>query len=200
MEISLEGREKSFLHRLASSLVVPRPIGWISTRTAAGATNLAPFSYFNVASTDPLVVAFSAEPREDGSMKDTPTNALETGEFVYNLVTVPLLEQVDLTGVAVAPDENEFELVGLTETPAETVSAPRVGEAKAHFECTLEDSLDMYGNTVVFGRVQHAHVSADLLTDGAVDATLVAAAGRLGGPYYTGVNRLPVERDHDPDL
>lgn len=200
MELSLEDGHAASLHRLVSSIVVPRPIGWMSTVDGDGRVNLAPFSYFNVASTEPPVLVFSAERRDDGSMKDTPANVVETGEFVYNLVTEALLDRVDLTSAPVAPDENEFEVADLTPAAAATVAPPRVAEAKAHFECELEETLDVYGNTVVFGRVMHAHVAPDLLDAGDVDATKVDAVGRLGGPFYTGVDVLPTRRNFDPDL
>lgn len=200
MEVSLDDGHDGSLHRLVSSIVVPRPIGWMSTVDGAGRPNLAPFSYFNVASTEPPVLVFSAEQRDDGSMKDTPANVVETGEFVYNLVTESLLERVDRTSAPLPPDENEFDVAGLTPAPAATVEPPRVAEAMAHFECELEETLDVYGNTVVFGRVRHAHVSPELLEEGRVDATKVDAVGRLGGPFYTGIDVLPTRRDFDPDL
>lgn len=200
MECPLADWDAESLHRLVSSIVVPRPIGWISSRDADGGGNLAPFSYFTVASTAPPVLALSFEPRDDGSRKDTPTNIEATGEFVYNLVTESLLEAVDLTSAPLEPDENEFGVADVTRAPAETVDVPRVAEAAAHFECTFEESLDMYGNTVTFGRVRHVHVADELLDGGEVDATLVDAVGRIGGPFYTGIDVLPTERDYDPDL
>lgn len=200
MELPIEGQDTTSLHRLLTSIVVPRPIGWMSTCDAEGRVNLAPFSYFNIASTAPPVLVFSAEPRADGSMKDSPANVTATGEFVYNLVTEGLLKRVDRTAAPLPPGENEFDIVDLSEKAARTVAPPRVGEAKAHFECVLEETLDVYGNTVVFGRVQHAHVDADLFEDGAVDATKVDAAARLGGPYYGGIDVLQTTRDYDPDL
>ncbi len=200
MERSIEDHGTDSLHRLLTSIVMPRPIGWMSTCDADGRVNLAPFSYFTIASTVPPVLAFSCEPREDGSRKDTPSNILETGEFVYNLATEPLLERVDLTGAPLDADVNEFDVVDLTQTPATTVDPPRVAEAQAHFECVLEETVDMYGNTVVFGRVHHAHVAPELLDDGAVDATLVEAVGRMGGPFYSGIDILPTRREYDPDL
>jgi len=200
MEIPLGNEDAEFLHRLLSSVVVPRPIGWISSRDADGRVNLAPFSYFSVASTVPPVLTLSFEPRDDGSTKDTPSNVEATGEFVYNLVTEPLLEAVDRTSAPLDASENEFDIAAVTQAPAETVDVPRVAEAEAHFECILENSLDVYGNTVVFGRVEHVHLSDSLLDGGEVDATLVDAVGRIGGPYYTGIDILPTQRDYDPDL
>lgn len=200
MERSIEDHGTHSLHRLLTSIVMPRPIGWMSTEDADGRVNLAPFSYFTIASTVPPVLAFSCEPREDGSRKDTPSNILATGEFVYNLASEPLLERVDQTGAPLDPEVNEFDVVDLTQTPARTVGPPRVAEAQAHFECVLEETVDMYGNTVVFGRVQHAYVAPELLDDGDVDATRVDAIGRMGGPFYSGIDILPTRREYDPDL
>lgn len=200
MEISLGNEDAESLHRLLSSVVVPRPIGWISSRDVDGRVNLAPFSYFTVASTVPPVLALSFEPREDGSTKDTPSNVEATGEFVYNLVTEPLLEAVDRTSAPLDASENEFDISAVSQSPSEAIDVPRVTEAEAHFECTFEDSLDMYGNTVVFGRVEHVHLAESVCDGGEVDATLVDAVGRIGGPYYTGIDILPTQRDYDPDL
>ena len=184
------------VHRLVTSLVAPRPIGWVSTVDEADVPNLAPYSYFNLVHTDPPVVMFAAE--DDGDrVKDTPTNALATREFVVNLVTEPLAAQMDRTARAAAPGENEFDEAGLEAVPATTVDAPRVAEAAAHLECVVVDTTRVHRSTLVFGEVQYAHVDDGLLTDGAVDARKVDAVGRLGGPYFTRVDRLPLTRSTD---
>lgn len=184
------------IHRLLTSLVAPRPIGWISTVDANGVANLAPYSYFNLVHTDPAVVMFAAEDTADG-LKDTPSNAIETGEFVVNLVTESVAEQMDHTARAVAATESEFESAGLEEAPATSVEVPRVAASAAHLECTVQETMRIYGSTLVFGDVQHVHVDEKLLTDGAVDARKVDAVGRLGGPYFTGIDLLPLTRGTD---
>lgn len=181
------------LYRSLTSLVVPRPIGWISTVSAEGRDNLAPFSYFNAVSGDPPTVLFSAGER-DGQPKDSARFAVETGEFVANLVTEDLVESMDATSAPVA--ESEFDVVGLERRPAETVAPPRVAEAAACLECSVVETVSIGANTVVFGEVQHLFVDESLLTDGKVDSKKVDAIGRLGGPYYTRIDRLDFTRQH----
>jgi flavin reductase (DIM6/NTAB) family NADH-FMN oxidoreductase RutF len=183
--------EPESVYRTLSSLVVPRPIGWISTLASDGTDNLAPFSYFNAVTNHPPTVMFSASDRE-GERKDTPRNALETGEFVANLVTRDLLSRMDVT--ATHTGESEFDLASLERVPAETVTPPRVGEARAHLECEVIDSLRIGTNTLVFGQVRLFHVDDSLLTDGKVDSAKVDAVGRCGGPYYTGIDLLSFHR------
>lgn len=192
MEIDAEA-EADAMYRTLTSLVVPRPIGWISTVGADGRDNLAPFSYFNAVSSRPPVVLFSAGQR-DGRPKDSARFALETGEFVANLVTEGLIEVMDATSAPV--DGSEFDAVGIERAPARIVEPPRVADALACLECTVVDSVELEANTVVFGEVGHVHVDESLLTDGKVDTRKVDAVGRLGGPFYTGIDRLEYTRQH----
>ena len=181
------------MYRTLSSLVVPRPIGWISTLSSDGQANLAPYSYFNAVTNDPPTVMFSAS-RSEGELKDSPRNAIATGEFVHNLVTADLAETMDATSHA--GTENEFEHVGIETEPAETVDPPRVADAKATLECVVSETLEIGENTLVFGQVQQFHVDDALVIDGDVDASKVDAIGRFGGPYYTGTELLEFTRQY----
>lgn len=196
MDVDLRNEDVDDVHRLVTSFVVPRPIGWISTRDTDGGANLAPYSYFNLVHTGPPVVVFAAED-EDGRVKDSPTNAIDTGEFVVNLVTERLGERMDRTAAPLDTARDEFEYAGLERAPARTVDAPRVAEADAHLECTLYDTQRIYSSTLVFGEVQYVRVDEALCTDGRIDAQKVDAVGRLGGPYFTGIDRLPLERSYE---
>lgn len=181
------------MYRAMTSLVVPRPIGWISTVSDDGRDNLAPFSFFNVVSSRPPMVCFSAGSR-GGAPKDSARFALETGAFVANLVTADLLERMDATSAAV--EGSEFDAAGLERAPAVAVEPPRVAAAQACLECEVVDSKTFGTNTVVFGEVEHIFVDDALLVDGKVEARAVDAIGRLGGPYYTGVEPLDATRQH----
>lgn len=192
MEIDAEAQADA-MYRTVTSLVVPRPIGWISTVGAEGRDNLAPFSYFNAVSSQPPVVLFSAG-RRDGRPKDSARFALETGEFVANLVTEALIELMDATSAGVSG--SEFDAVGIERAPARTVEPPRVAEALACLECQVVESVSIGANTVVFGEVEHVYVDESLLTDGKVDTRKVDAVGRLGGPFYTAIDRLEYTRQH----
>jgi flavin reductase (DIM6/NTAB) family NADH-FMN oxidoreductase RutF len=188
MELDPSDHGSDALHRVVTTLVSPRPIGWISTVDADGRDNLAPYSYFNAVSADPPVVLFSAGTR-DGERKDTPRNALETGEFVVNLVTEPLAAAMNETSAAT--EGSEFDAAGLERAPASRVAA-----ADAALECEVLDHFAVYDNTVVLGEVTRVHVDDGLTTDGTVDAERVDTVGRLGGPYYTRLDRLDLERSH----
>lgn len=181
------------LYRTMTSLVVPRPIGWISTVDGTGRDNLAPFSYFNAVSARPPVVMYSVGDR-DGRPKDTARFALETGEFVANLVTEGVLERMDATSAAV--DGSEFDTAGIEREPARRVAPPRVADALACLECEVVESLRLGSHTIVFGEVNHLFVDDALLTEGKVDTRKVDAVGRLGGPFYTGIDRLEFTRQY----
>lgn len=195
MELDPAEYDATAVYRIMTGVVVPRPIGWISTRSPGGVDNLAPYSYYNAVSSYPPVVMFSAG-AGDGAGKDTALNALDTEEFVVNLVTEPVAEQMDMTSATLDRTDSEFDFAGLTKADALTVAPPRVAEAAVHFECTLYDSMQIYDNTVVFGEVRYIHVDDTLCTDGELDAAKVNAVGRLGGPYYTRIDRMDLERGY----
>lgn len=196
MELDLRDGVPDGAYRIVTSAVVPRPIGWISTRRADGGDNLAPYSFFNAVSARPPVVLFSATQRRDGGCKDTPTNALETEAFVYNLVTEDVIETMDATSEGHEPAQSEFDAADVDRAPSVAVDVPRVAEAAVAFECELYDSLSVYDNTVVFGEVVYVHVDEAILSDGKVDSRKVDAVGRLGGPFYTGIDMPEFRRQY----
>lgn len=187
--------EPDIVYRTLSSLVVPRPIGWISTVDEAGNENLAPYSYFNAVCNDPPTVMFSAnDPDDEGDLKDTPRNAIETGEFVTNLVTEELVDAMDATSQTT--ERSEFDVSDLGRVPAETVAPPRVAEARATLECEVVESLRIGTNTLVFGQVKLFHVDDSLVTNRKVDARKIEAIGRYGGPHYTRRDLLEYTRTY----
>lgn len=183
------------MYRLLSSVIIPRPIGFISSRSRTEMDNLAPYSYFNAVSSSPPVIMFSAGDR-DGDLKDTPRNVLEHEEFVFNLVTEDIGEQMDRTSADLDANHSEFDFADLQRAASEVVAVPRVAEASVALECTLYDSWQVYDNTAILGEVVYAHIDDELLTDGKVDVTKIDAVGRLAGPYYTGIDRLELERNY----
>lgn len=195
MELDLRNQDSSGIYRLVTSTVIPRPIGWISTRSPDGVDNLAPFSYFNAVSSSPPVVMFSAG-RMNGDLKDTPRNALASEVFVYNLVTESLAPQMDKTSASIESTESEFETAGIDRAEAVTVDAPRVKNAPVSFECLLYDSMQIYENTVIFGEVVYIHLADKLLTNGRIDTRTIDAVGRLGGPFYTAIDIMDLQREH----
>ena len=172
------------IDRIVKSVVNPRPIAWVSTVDEGGRENLAPFSAYNYVSSAPPVVLFSSSQRE-GRFKDSAENAVATGEFAVNVVTERLAEAMDATSVGLEPGESEFEYAGVERAPCAAISAPRVADAVATFECRLHDTVEVYGRLVVFGEAVHVHVADEVKTNGEVDARKVDTVGRLGGPHYT---------------
>ncbi len=167
----------SAAYRLLTSAVVPRPIAWVSSRSAAGVDNLAPHSFFTVVSSRPPMVQFTSVGR-----KDSVTNIEETGEFVVNVTPEPLFEQVNATGTDYPRDVSEFDAVGLTREPSVTVAVPRVAESPVALECRLHEVRPTGNCLVVVGEVLHAAVDESLL-----DLT--------GGVPYVDVRRLnPLSR------
>ncbi len=175
-------RNHGLPHDPFQALIVPRPIGWISTRSATGALNLAPFSYFNAISTDPWLVAFSA-----GREKDSVAFARESGEFVVNFVSAELATEMVQTSVDAPRGSSEFDYAGLNAEPCRLVRTPRVKEACAALECNVTEiwrpvSLRDPVNVpfVVVGEVAGIFISDSVLTDGMVDISKTRPVSRLG--------------------
>ncbi|MDQ0736358.1 flavin reductase family protein [Arthrobacter agilis] len=145
-------------YRFLTSVVVPRPIAWVSSVSADGVDNLAPHSFFTIASVDPPIVQFTSVGR-----KDSVRNIEATGEFVVAFTPEALFEAVNATGTAFPPEVSEFDAVGLTREASATVRPPRVRESPVALECRLHLIQDMGDCTLVFGEVLHAVVSEEVL-------------------------------------
>jgi flavin reductase (DIM6/NTAB) family NADH-FMN oxidoreductase RutF len=171
------------------ALVAPRPIGWISSLSADGIANLAPYSFFNAISDVPPFVMFSSAGR-----KDSLTNIEATGEFVCSLATYDLKDQMNRSSAAVGPEVDEFELAGLTPGPSKLVSPPRVAESPVAFECrhfktiTLPGKDGRGGYIVIIGHVVGIHLDEAVIVDGKVDVTKLRPIARLGYMDYSVVD------------
>jgi flavin reductase (DIM6/NTAB) family NADH-FMN oxidoreductase RutF len=177
-----------------NQLVVPRPIGWISSIAADGSTNLAPFSFFNaVAYVPPQVMFATTGPHRDGGPKNSLANIRETCEFVANLATGALREAVNMTSAPAPAGVDEFELAGLTKAPARIVRASYVAESPVHLECVLTRIVELpapdpsHPNTVVFGEVVGIDIVDEAIRDGRVDVRVLDPIARLGYDQYTRV-------------
>lgn len=184
----------SMNHRTLTTIVAPRPIGWISSVSDAGAVNLAPFSYFNAVCTTPPIVLFGASERSAGVKKDTAANVLETGEFVVNMVTEKHIAAVDRSAEEVPPDVDEFEYADLEKVPSKTVDVPRVGGVPAALECVLYDDLQFHNVNLIIGEVQNYFVEEAYCTEGKIDTTKIDAVGRIGGPFFSAVDIMDFHR------
>ncbi|WP_226042395.1 flavin reductase family protein [Natrinema sp. DC36] len=193
-EFAPSDRTEREIARLVKTVVTPRPIAWISTVSDAGVDNLAPFSSYNYVSLTEPTVLFNTPNGSRSELKDTARNALESGEFVVNIVTEADIERMDHTSAALPEDESEFDLADVERGESRTVSAPRVADAVVSMECTLHDSIEVHDKLMILGDVQYVHVDDELLTDGQIDMRDLDTVGRLGGPYYTVSDPLPFER------
>jgi flavin reductase (DIM6/NTAB) family NADH-FMN oxidoreductase RutF len=176
-------------HDPFNSIVGPRPIGWVSSQSASGVLNLAPYSFFSAFNYVPPVIGFSSIGR-----KDSLNNIEATGEFVWNLVTRDLAEVMNKTCEAVPPEVNEFELAGLTPEASRIVQVPRVAQSPVSFECRCTQILqlaDVQGQAIntwmVFGQVVGIHIDPRLLKDGVYETALAGHILRGGGAadYFT---------------
>ena len=184
-------------HDPFKSCVIPRPIGWISSLAPNGVANLAPFSQFQNLTFDPPYVMFAANQKVAGTRKDSASNAEQTGEFVWNMATYDLREAVNISGMEVPADTDEFDLAGVTKAPSHLVKPPRVAESPIHFECAYHSTLRLPGNEglgsvdIVIGRVLAIHISDDVLTtDGLIDVLKIRPIARLGYYDYTSIESV----------
>ncbi|SFO10085.1 NADH-FMN oxidoreductase RutF, flavin reductase (DIM6/NTAB) family [Paenimyroides ummariense] len=190
MQISVKDTDSGVLYKLLTGLVIPRPIGWISTVDENGINNLAPFSFFNVVGEDPPHVMFSTV-RTGDKNKDTLNNVLANKQFAVNLVTEEVVVEMNTTSNAVENAVDEFQLANLTPISCELIKPKRVAEAKAHFECEmvhhyfLEDHKNG-GACVVIGKVLMIHISDDILLENyRINLDKYQPVARLAGSNYS---------------
>jgi flavin reductase (DIM6/NTAB) family NADH-FMN oxidoreductase RutF len=173
------------IYHLLNSVVVPRPIAWVSTRSAAGVDNLAPHSYFTVSSVTPPVVQFTSV-----GHKDSLRNAQETGELVVSICTEPLAQQVNTTAVPFPGDVSEFDMARLTREPSYKVRPPRVAESPVSLECELAGVQSFGSSVVVFGRIVWVAVKPDVIRDDRVAIDLLRPIARLSGADYSTIGEV----------
>lgn len=166
--------------------------------SAVGVRNLAPFSFFTVASKNPPMLCISIGERTSGDRptKDTLGNIRETGEFVVNVVSLPLSNAMHESSESHPPEVDEFEKAGLTPAPCEVVAVPRVGEAGVSMECLLDRVLPLGSDYLVIGRTVRFHVRDDLYGEnGRIDVSKLSPLGRLAGDYtmVEAIFDLPIE-------
>ena len=179
-----------------NSLIIPRPIGWISSIDNEGVVNLAPYSFFNAVCYRPPTVMFaSGTGKGSDGMKDSRRNIEATGEFVCNLATWETRNQMNQTSAAVTPDTDEMKLVGLTPVSSKLIKVPRVAEAPVHLECRHLNSIEIPSwekdnrYFIVLGEVIGIHIRDELITkDGLVDIEKMIPIGRMGYNDYTRID------------
>lgn len=189
MRLDVEALGATEAYRWMTATVTPRPIAWVSTRSADGVDNLAPFSFFQIVCDAPPTLMLSIGMRPDGTEKDTLRNLRERGELVIQLVSAAQAEAMNATSIGLPHGISEFERCGVASMPAERVAVARVADAAVAFECRLASILpypaDAPNHHIVFAEVLLAHIDDAVLADGRhVDPTKLDLVGRLGGANY----------------
>lgn len=177
------------IYDLMASLIVPRPIAFVSTLSASGIPNLAPFSFFSMGGVNPPSVVFSPGFRFDGTPKDSLQNITVTGEFVISMVTREMAEGMNATAAGLPSDESEWDLAGFTPVSSEAVKPARVLESPASVECKLFEIVRHGEQSVyVIGEIVRFHVDGNLLRDNSVES--LKPISRMGGSFYADLDAM----------
>jgi flavin reductase (DIM6/NTAB) family NADH-FMN oxidoreductase RutF len=186
-------------YKLCVASVVPRPVAWVVSQDREGRVNAAPYSFFNVFSDNPVVVAIGCAARAPGSPKDTLANIEATGQFVVNLVSAATVDAMNITAVDFPPGVNEITEAGLTAVPSTRVAVPRIAESPIALECEIFQFVPTRGHTIVLGRVLAMDIRDDCVLDAAkyyVDTPKLDLVGRMHGRgwYARTTDRIEVPR------
>jgi flavin reductase (DIM6/NTAB) family NADH-FMN oxidoreductase RutF len=174
--------------------IIPRPIAFVTTASKNGVLNGAPFSYFNIVSSNPPMISLSIQ-RPGGNQKDTARNILESKHFVVHIVDEQNVEKINKTAASLSPDQSEVELARLTPINSVKVAVPGVKEAKIRMECVLEQALELGGADTpgcdfIIGKVVQFHIEDDIFEDGRIDPKGLAAVSRLAGNHYAKIGQI----------
>jgi flavin reductase (DIM6/NTAB) family NADH-FMN oxidoreductase RutF len=186
MELDLEKEFADRAYQLLVSLVTPRPIALVTTISADGKVNAAPFSFFNVMGANPPICAFAPSDRENGVPKDTALNVRATHEFVVNLVDEKIAEAMNQCAASLPFGENELVRAGLTAAPCSVVKPPRIAEAPASLECVEWGTLQIGGNRMVIGVIKRIHLRDELFDaeKKRINADKLFLIGRMASPHW----------------
>nr|WP_256522586.1 flavin reductase family protein [Halobacillus sp. A5] len=170
------------MSKLVKGSVVPRPIAWVSTISEEGVYNLAPFSFFTVASMDPITLCISVGDGERD--KDTLLNIQETKDFVINIVSESLANQMHESSKPFSRDVDEFERAGTASGKSVQVRSPKASEAPVSFECELDQIIEVGTSHLILGKLVCCHIQDDLLLEGdKIDPYKLSPVGRMAGDY-----------------
>jgi flavin reductase (DIM6/NTAB) family NADH-FMN oxidoreductase RutF len=188
---SLSEREN---YKFLIGSIIPRPIAFVTTLSKDGILNGAPFSYFNIVSSNPPMISLSIQ-RRAGQQKDTARNIIDSKDFVIHIVDEQNVEKINQTAASLPSDQSEVELANLTPIDSVKISVPGVKEAKIRMECSLEHylelgCLDTPGCDHFIGRISQFHIESELYEKGRIDARGLAAVSRLAGNHYAKIGEI----------
>ncbi len=189
MQIDVSATPVLDVYQFLTSVVTPRPIAWVTTISADGVVNLAPFSFFNAFGANPPIVVFSPTINRNGGKKDTLRNVEAVGEFVVHTATAALAEKVNLSSKELPPDQSEIDLTGLHTTPSTRVKPPRIVESPVALECVVRQILPFgtgpIATNLVIGEVVMMHISEEILgSNGKPDPRKLQTVARLGADWW----------------
>ena len=175
-------------NRVLTGVVAPRPIAFVSSASVDGVVNLAPFSFFNAVSSDPPTIVLGIARSAGWKDKDTLANIEATGEFVVNVVSDGIAEQMNATAEEFPADVDEFAVSGLTPAPSKLVRPPRVAESPVNMECRLKQVIELGGDPgghcLVIGEIALLHIRDDIISGHRIDHARLKPVGRLAGNMY----------------
>lgn len=187
-------------YKLMIGGIIPRPIALVTTLSKEGVVNAAPFSYFNIVTSNPPMISVSVQ-RKNGNPKDTARNALDIGAFVVHITDEANVELVNQAAANLGPHESEITYAGLTTVPSAKISVPGVAEAKIRMECLLEAAYSLGGEAdnpacdLLIGRIVCFHIAKDLYQNGRINAEKLQPISRLAGSEYAKLgDRFSIER------
>ena len=195
MQFDIQNTESSALYKLLTGTVIPRPIAWVATIDENGIDNLAPFSFFNVVSEDPPHIMFSTV-RTGNKNKDTLNNILDNQQFVVNLVTEDVVEQMNTTSQSVAADVNEFELANVTPIESIYIKPKRVKESLVQFECEMVhhyfiEKHQNGGACIIIGKIITMHIDDSILMENhKINVEKYKPVARLAGSNYSKLGEI----------
>lgn len=170
-------------YKLLIGSIIPRPIAFVTSKSEQGIVNAAPFSYFNIVSSNPPMLSVSVQ-RQGGKKKDTARNILSGKEFVVHIVDEENVFEINETSASLPPDQSEIDVTKLTLVDSEEVDVPAVVQSKVRFECVLHQAVDLPGADLLIGRIVRIHVDEAIYKEGRINADLLNPVSRLAGTNY----------------
>lgn len=182
----------SMAYKLVSGLIVPRPVAWISSQSAEGLVNVAPFSSFNYVAHSPAMLAVNIALQDDGTLKDTARNIRETGEFVVNITPTAALDVMNQSSAEYPPDTSEAQVLDIPLVPSTQVKPPRVALSPAQMECRLTQVVPLGTgiNTLYIAEIIVFHVANTVYDGRHIDSVAMDPVARLGGPFYASLGEI----------
>ena len=202
MKLVTKDLSAEHVYKITSSLIVPRPIGWISSQSTDGIANIAPYSFFNIVSSDPALVVVGIANKKDGSLKDSAKNILANKAFALNMVSFDLVQQMGITAASFDEEVDEFAAANLATRPCHSIDCQCVAKSPAVFECVLHDFLQLTpSRKICVAKIVTMHIKDELILDASkfhIDTAKADIVGRLGGFNYVRVNELFEVKIPDP--